>query len=96
MALLYDAKNCKPKLKSNRIKPFRVVDVTPQGTTRLETMDRIEKSTYINGSQVQKYYSPLTKETLDDEREKRKALDAQKEIQRQAFMEAKDARKKII
>ena len=44
--------------------PFKVCEITPQGTIRVETLDGIETVGFLNGSKFKRYYDPLTIETI--------------------------------
>lgn len=39
--------------------PFRVCEITPQGTIQVETKDGVETVGFLNGSKLKRYYKTI-------------------------------------
>ena len=73
LVLLFGVRDKKRKLKYTGMGPFKVCEITPQGTIRVETLDGIETVGFLNGSKFKRYYDPLTIETIQVARDKQVA-----------------------
>ncbi|RYA74216.1 hypothetical protein DD594_28485, partial [Enterobacter cloacae complex sp. 4DZ1-17B1] len=62
--LMYGVRKEKKKLKYAGKGPYRVCEITPQGTLRVETLDGVETIGFLNGSKFKRYYDPLSQEEL--------------------------------
>ncbi|RYA42775.1 DDE-type integrase/transposase/recombinase, partial [Enterobacter cloacae complex sp. GF14B] len=93
--LMYGVRNEKKKLKYAGKGPYRVCEITPQGTIRVETLDGVETIGFLNGSKFKRYYDPLIQEELCAIHTK-KAAKAQIELKKiQAQAEAKERQQRI-
>ena len=45
--------------------PYHVVDITPQGSITIATLDEVVMEGYINGSKLKRFCRPLTLQTLE-------------------------------
>ena len=52
MVLLFGVRDKKRKLKYTGMGPFKVCEITPQGTIRVETLDGIKTVGFLNGMGV--------------------------------------------
>ena len=73
MVLLFGVRDKKWKLKYTDMGPFKVCEITPQGTIRVETLDGIETVGFSNGSKFKRHYDPLTIKTIQVARDKQAA-----------------------
>ncbi|MCO5581925.1 hypothetical protein L7F22_035814 [Adiantum nelumboides] len=93
--LMYGVRNEKKKLKYAGKGPYRVCEITPQGTIRVETLDGIETVGFLNGSKFKRYYDPLSQEKLQEMHKKREAK-KQAELKKiQAQIEARERQERI-
>ena len=60
LCILYGVRNTKLKLKYKGMGPYCAVEITPQGSVRIATLDRVVIEGYINGSKLKRFYGPLT------------------------------------
>ncbi|MCO5559123.1 hypothetical protein L7F22_012715 [Adiantum nelumboides] len=83
------------KLKYAGKGPYRVCEITPQGTIRVETLDGIETVRFLNGSKFKRYYDPLSQEELQ-EMHKKKEAKKQAELKKiQTQIEARERQERI-
>ncbi|MCO5557534.1 hypothetical protein L7F22_011100 [Adiantum nelumboides] len=93
--LMYGVRNEKKKLKYAGKGPYRVCEITPQGTICVETLDGIETVGFLNGSKFKRYYDPLSQEELQEMHKKREAK-KQAELKKiQAQIEARERQERI-
>ncbi|MCO5610456.1 hypothetical protein L7F22_064694 [Adiantum nelumboides] len=93
--LMYGVRNKKKKLKYAGKGPYRVCEITPQGTIRVETLDGNETVGFLNGSKFKRYYDPLSQEELQEMHKKREAK-KQAELKKiQAQIEARERQEHI-
>ncbi|MCO5564752.1 hypothetical protein L7F22_018420 [Adiantum nelumboides] len=93
--LMYGVRNEKKKLKYADKGPYRVCEITPQGTIRVETLDGIETIGFLNGSKFKRYYDPLSQEELQ-EMHKKKEAKKQAELKKiQAQIEVRERQERI-
>ena len=70
--------------------PFKVCEITSQGTIRVETLDGVETVGFLNGSKFKRYYDPLTIETIQVARDKKAAKEKELKRIQDAIKEGKD------
>ncbi|MCO5604957.1 hypothetical protein L7F22_059132 [Adiantum nelumboides] len=93
--LMYGVRNKKKKLKYAGKGPYRVCEITPEGTIRVEILDGIEIIGFLNGSKFKRYYDPLSQEELQEMHKKREAK-KQAELKKiQAQIEARERQERI-
>ena len=90
MVLLFGVRDKKRKLKYTGMGPFKVCEITPQGTIRVETLDGIETVGFLNESKFKRYYDPLTIETIQVARDKQAAKEKELKRIQDAIKEGKD------
>ena len=88
--LMYGVRNEKKKLKYAGKEPYRVCEITPQGTIRVETLDGVETVGFPNGSKFKRYYDPLGQEELQAIHRKKVAKEQAEHTKIQAQVEAKE------
>ena len=64
LALLYSISNTKRKLKYQGMGPYQVVEITPQWLVIIVMLDGVVMECYMNGSNLKRFFEPLTIETL--------------------------------
>ena len=76
LCLLYGVRNTRQKFKYQGMGPYCVVEITPQVSVKIATLDGVVMEGYINGSKLTRFYRPLTLKTLqtihNDHRRKKK------------------------
>ena len=93
--LMYGVRNEKKKLKYAGKGPYRVCEITPQGTIRVETLDGVETVGFLNGSKFKRYYDPLSQKELHTIHQKN-AAKAQAELKKiQARVEARERQDRL-
>ena len=90
MVLLFGVRDKKRKLKYNGMVPFKVCEITPQGTIRVETLDGVETVGFLNGSKFKRYYDPLTIETIQVAHDKQAVKEKELKRIQDAIKEGKD------
>ena len=100
LCLMYSVRNMKRKLKYQGMGPYQVVEITPQGTMRIATLDGVVMEGYINGSKLKWFYGPLTLHALqtihgNQQRKKEEKLAQQHARQEAKEREAKEKSKRM-
>lgn len=65
LVLLYTLKKDKRKLTPRGLGPYVIHTITNGGAVRLETLDGVQMTNFINGSRLRRYMGPLTDEILE-------------------------------
>ena len=90
--LLYTLKKHKRKLKKRGLGPSVVSKLSSSGVVRLETLDGVQITNFINGSRLKKYELPLTEEMLQQLYQAKTYKQGQIELKEHAQREAKECR----
>ena len=69
---------------------YQVVEIMPQVSVRIATLDGVVMEGYINGSKLKPFYGPLTLQTLQTIHDNQKRKKEERLAQLQAHREVKE------